>query len=80
MSPKRKAVRPAAKPPGRVKKTFVLSADLARRLAAFAAWNGRDESAVVAEALEAVVAGVYVSQRGSNQSEGSDGPSIAATA
>jgi len=55
---------PAVKPAGRCRKTIGLSADLARRLATYAAWHGRDQSDVVAEALEPVLQGFYAGQRG----------------
>lgn len=41
-----------------------MPADLARRLAAYAAWHGRTEQDIVADALEPVLAGFYVAHRG----------------
>lgn len=43
-----------------------MSADLARRLKTYAAWHGKDQSDVVAEALEPVLQGFYAGQRGIN--------------
>ncbi len=68
--PKRQSRKPAVKPPaaaqrpGRRRKTICLGADLARRLATYAAWHGRDQSAVVAEVLEPLLRGFYAGQRG----------------
>jgi hypothetical protein len=58
---------PAAKPPGRVRKMIGLDADLARRLATYAAWHGRDQSDVVAEALGPILQGFYAGQRSSQE-------------
>lgn len=58
------AGKPAARTSGRVKKSIGMPHDLARRLAAYAAWHGKDEQAVVCEALEPVLAGFYVATRG----------------
>jgi len=63
MAVKKTRKTPAAKPPGRVRKMIGLDADLARRLATYAAWHGRDQSAVVAEALEPILRGFYAGQR-----------------
>ena len=71
MAVKKTRKTPAAKPPGRVRKMIGLDADLARRLATYAAWHGRDQSAVVAEALEPILRGFYAGQR---SSPGSDQP------
>jgi len=60
----KKAKRPGKKPNGRARKMVVISADLARRLSAYAGWHRRTESAIVAEALESVLSGVYLGQRG----------------
>jgi len=55
---------PGAKGPGRTRKTIALDPDLARRLATYAAWHGRDQSDVVADALEPLLRGFYAGQRG----------------
>ncbi len=68
--PKRPSRKPAVKPPataprtGRRRKTICLDADLARRLATFAAWHGRDQSDIVAEVLEPLLRGFHAVQRG----------------
>jgi hypothetical protein len=64
MASKRARKSPGGKPPGRTRKTISLDADLARRLATFAAWHGRNEQDVVAEALEPLLRGFYAGQRG----------------
>lgn len=60
---KSKAKRPGAKASGRVKKSVILPAQLARQLAAAAAWDGRSESDLVAEALEPLLGGSYFTTR-----------------
>ncbi len=68
--PKRPSRKPAVKPPaaaprtGRRRKTICLDADVARRLAVYAASLGRDQSDIVAEALEPMLRGFYWGQRG----------------
>ncbi len=57
MATSRKAKRPKAQAPGRVKKSIHLPAELARRLEVYAAATGEDQSDVVARALEPVLAG-----------------------
>ncbi len=64
MHARKKPKRPGKKPSGRSRKMIVISADLARRLSAYAGWHGQTESAVVAELLEAKLSGVYLGQRG----------------
>jgi len=59
----RRGKAPAASLRG-TRKTITLDADLARRLATFAAWHGRNEQDVVAEALEPMLRGFYAGQRG----------------
>lgn len=54
---------PAAQPAGRVKKTVILPAETARMLAIYAASLGQDQSAVVAEALQPVLAGYYLARK-----------------
>ncbi len=67
---KRPRARATAKPPaaahrpGRRRKTICLDADLARRLAVYAATLDRDQSDIVAEALEPILRGFYWGQRG----------------
>jgi hypothetical protein len=51
---------PAGKPAGRCRKTIALDMDLARRLATYAAWHGKTESAVVEALLEARLSGVHL--------------------
>ena len=58
-----RAKNPGGRPSGRKRKTISLPADLARRLAAFAAWHGRTEQDVVAEALQPIVGGFYGAQQ-----------------
>jgi len=64
MDAKRKPKRPGKKPSERVRKMVVLSADLAKRLSAYAGWHRITESAVVAELLEERLSGVYLAERG----------------
>lgn len=63
MAPKRSA-KTSARPAGRVKKNVLLPPELARQLGAYAAWHGRNESDIVAEALAPVLAGFYCATRG----------------
>lgn len=60
---KRRAAVPRGKAAARVKKSIVMDADLARRLAIYAAGAGRDESDVVTEALAPILQGVYVARK-----------------
>jgi hypothetical protein len=53
----RKRKSPGAVAPGRVKKSVILSAELARQLEVYAAASGRDQSDVIADALRPVLAG-----------------------
>ncbi len=64
MDARKRAKRPGRKPTGRARKMVVISADLARRLSAYAGWHGRTESAIVEELLEARLSGVYLGERG----------------
>ena len=63
MAAKKTRKGPGGGPPGRKRKTIALDADLARRLATYAAWHGRDQSDVVAEALEPILRGFYAGHR-----------------
>jgi len=63
-----------------------ISADLARRLQAYAGWHGKTESAVVEALLEAKLSGVYLGDRGATEqvpaprvgaAEGPAGPRLA---
>lgn len=56
-----------AKLAGRVKKTVMLRADMARMLAIYAASVGRDQSDVVSDALEPVLAGLYLARKTSGE-------------
>lgn len=75
MSTRKARKRPGNQTPGRTRKTIALPTDLARRLAAFAAWHGLDEQQVIADALTPVLAGFYVATRG--QEPRSEDPSTA---
>ena len=67
MDAKKKPKRAGKRPSGRARKMVTISADLARRLSAYAGWHGTTESAVVAELLEAKLSGVYLGDRGVNE-------------
>lgn len=62
--------RKEVQPPRRIKVNLSLDAQLRRRLGAYAAFHGRDESAVVAEALESVLKGFVVHQRSTSPASG----------
>lgn len=55
--------RKEVQPPRKIKVNLSLDAQLRRRLGAYAAFHGRDESDVVSEALESVLRGFVVHQR-----------------
>jgi len=63
------AVKPAVKRAERSRKTISLDAELARRLAVYAASLGRDQSDIVAEALEPILRGFYWGHRGQSAGE-----------
>ena len=64
MSARKTQKRAGRKLAGKTRKMWTVSTDVARRLSALAAWQGRTESAIVEELLEARVSGVYVGERG----------------
>lgn len=63
MAAKKAKTRPRGVAPGRVRKTYHLTADTARRVAVAAADAGQDESALVEAALSARYSGVTVFDR-----------------
>ncbi|MGO8897969.1 MAG: hypothetical protein ACLQU5_06410 [Isosphaeraceae bacterium] len=75
MAVKKTRQSPAARPPGRTRKTIGLDADLARRLATYAAWHSRDQSDVVAQAIEPLLRGFYATHRAT----GAEGPARLST-
>ncbi|HMF38289.1 MAG TPA: hypothetical protein VKF17_16720 [Isosphaeraceae bacterium] len=64
MDAKKRGKRPGKRPSGRTRKMVIIPTELAQRLAAYAGWHGRTESAVVAELLEERLSGVYLAERG----------------
>jgi hypothetical protein len=75
----RKRKSPGAVAPGRVKKSVILPAELARQLEVYAAASGRDQSDIVAEALRPVLAGFgWFSRPGRPVSAAAHGPESAA--
>lgn len=63
-----------AQPPRKIKVNLSLEASLRRRLGAYAAWIGRDESDVVADALVDVLRGFVVHQRSASSPASSAEP------
>ena len=63
MRSKKEGTQKRGKPAQRKRKTIALPLELARTLSTYAAWNGRSEQDVVAEALAPVLAGFYCATR-----------------
>ncbi len=72
--PRRQAVEPFGR--DRVKLTICLDAETARRLRTFAAWHGREVSAIVAEQVAPLLDGFVVSLRSGQSQRSPDGQLI----